>query len=156
MLTVALGCGPGSRDDPELTERPEPVGVAPDLSRAGAIVGRALFGGDIDPAVILDMGADPYCARLQRSEQHAAPRIRVNTDRTLRDVLVYVSAGLEGLAFPDPTPEEALFGYNVPGVLDQADCTFRPPIVALRTRQSLTIRKQRRHATQRQRPTCQR
>ncbi len=140
MLTVALGCGPGSRDDPELTERPEPVGVAPDLSRAGAIVGRALFGGDIDPAVILDMGADPYCARLQRSEQHAAPRIRVNTDRTLRDVLVYVSAGLEGLAFPDPTPEEALFGYNVPGVLDQADCTFRPPIVALRTRQSLTIR----------------
>jgi plastocyanin len=115
--------------------------MAPDLSQAGRIVGRALVNGTVEQqVVVLDMDADPACARMQRWEQHAVPRVQLNDDSTLRDVLVYVSDGLDGLAFPDPTPEDAPFGFNVPDVLEHVDCIFRPSVLALRTGQTLTLR----------------
>ncbi len=139
-LLVAAACGPAAVDDSQVAASAAPIGVPPDLSQAGRIVGSVMFNGQADEAAVLDMTADPNCARMQRSEQHRARSIRVNRDGGLRGVLVYVSAGLDGLAFPDPSPEEALFGFDIGGVLHQADCTFRPPIVALRAGQPLTIR----------------
>ncbi len=137
---MACGLGP-SDDEPGTAERRQPAGVAPDLSEAGRIVGRVLFNGTVDQQrVVIDMDADPACARMQRWEQHAAPRVQLNADGTLRDVLVYVSDGLDGLVFPDPVPEDAEFGFNVPGVLEHVDCIFRPAVLSLRTGQTLTIR----------------
>jgi plastocyanin len=139
-LLAAVACGPVEVYEPDVATPAAPIGVAPDLSQAGRIVGDVTFNGAVVEAAVLDMTADPNCARLQRSEQHRASSVRVNRDGGLRGVLVYVSAGLDGLSFPDPSPEEPLFGFDLGGVLHQADCMFRPPIVALRVGQPLTIR----------------
>lgn len=56
--------------------------------------------------------------------------VLINHDGTLRNVFVYISAGLEQLDFAAPTS---------PVVLDQRDCRFVPHVLGLQVAQPLRI-----------------
>ncbi len=79
----------------------------------------------------LQMAADPVCAGKHSADAPARSEVVVvNDDGTLRNVFVYVKAGLEGKKFDVPAE---------PVVLDQNGCMYKPHVLGVRAGQPIKI-----------------
>jgi plastocyanin len=123
---------PGDRNPagvgPELVP-PADAGAAP-AAVAAAVRGRVRFAGPVPQVSYLSMADNAHCAAHHdgRVEDES---VVVNPDGTLRNVVVWVSGGLEGKRYPPP--EE-------PAVLDQRGCVYTPHVVTVMAGQRLLVK----------------
>jgi plastocyanin len=89
-----------------------------------------MFSGEAPKATPIKMDADPYC-KAQHSETVSSESVVTNSDGTLRNVFVYVKAGLPAGQTYAPPAE--------PAVLDQHGCTYRPHVLGIMVGQPLQI-----------------
>lgn len=75
------------------------------------------------------MDADPVCAGKHPGPT-APETVALKADGSIKNVFVYVTAGLEGKTFPAPA---------APVVLDQDGCTYKPHVFGIMPNQSLKI-----------------
>jgi hypothetical protein len=129
LVILTLSCG---GQEPETTggeEAAPTTQVYQPTGDEGTITGKVNFQGQAPKLRPLDMGADAVCA-----SKHAGPVypevVVVNTNGTLRNVLVYVKSGLGDKTFA--VPEE-------PVQLDQNGCLYKPHVLGIQARQDLKV-----------------
>ena len=110
-------------------------GNKPDAPRAvaqgpGTVGGRARFNGPRPPVREMSMAANAHCA-AHHNGRVLDESVVVNDDGSLRNVVVWVSGGLEGKRFEPPIE---------PAVLDQQGCVFRPHVVPVMVGQRLLVK----------------
>lgn len=126
-LVVSMGCGGGAVEEraPSETAPKTKIPSSPGAELSGVVV----FTGDVPAASVIQMGADPNCARLHPGAV-STDRVVVGDDGGLKNVFVYIKEGLEGHRFD--IPEEAV-------LLDQQGCVYAPHVLGVRAGQTLTI-----------------
>jgi len=107
----------------------EPVAAAPDLSQAGGIAGSVTFTGEAPAGEAIQMAADPFCLSAHSDAVMSAP-VLVDADGGLMNVVVHISGGLEGYAFPDATE---------PALINQTGCVYEPHVLAMQTGQTIVV-----------------
>ena len=133
-LSVALllaGCGKKSSVEElpaaqEATVPAEPI----DPATVAEITGKVLYDGQVPERARIRMESVPTCMQANKEPTYSEELV-VNDNKTLRNVFVYVKAGLGNRRFP--APEEAV-------VFNQQGCMFRPHVVGLVVGQKLDIR----------------
>ncbi len=139
FTACAPGCGPSSTPPADKSASvpsatadktaPAPAATTPapavDPASAATITGKVAFSGTEPPKVVIRMEADPNCKAIHGTNQVFTEDVVVNANKTLRNVLVYVSAGVTG-TFPIPAET---------WVLDQKGCQYHPHVWGVRVRQ---------------------
>ena len=120
------GCG-GAKEE---AKKEEAAPAAPvDEATAATVTGKILFTGQKPLMKAISMEDKPECAR-----QHAtAPRseeVVVNQNGTLRNVFVWVKAGLPNVQWPVPATAAAL---------DQKTCVYKPHVFGVMANQDIDI-----------------
>jgi plastocyanin len=95
----------------------------------GQVKGKAVFKGTPPKLRPIAMDADAVCAGKHPTPM-APETVVVKADGSLKNVFVYVSAGLEGKTFPTPA---------APVVLDQDGCTYKPHVFGIMPGQTMKI-----------------
>ena len=96
------------------------------------ITGTVKFDGKPPPMRPIDMaGADAKCAELHGGKRPKPETVVVNDNGTLRNVFVWVKAGIEGWSFPPAEGDAAL---------DQKGCMYYPHVQFVRKDQSLSVK----------------
>ena len=99
------------------------------LAAAGDVTGKVSFAGNAPKPARIMMNADPVCVK-----QHKTPvvgeEVVVNTNGTLKNVLVYVKEGLGSRKF-DPPSAKLEF--------DQQGCRYNPHVLGIQVGQELEI-----------------
>ena len=139
-VALALGCGGGKPQDASATtqshaqtDRPiqlaeaTPV-AAPSAAGSASIKGTVKFEGTAPTAEKVKMDADPVCQQQHTSPVYAEDVV-VNSNGTLKNVLVYVKEGVKG-AFPAPA---------TPVTLNQSGCWYMPHVFGIQAGQPLEI-----------------
>ena len=98
-------------------------------SSSATVKGVAKLDGGAPKPAHIDMSADPQCAKIHPSGA-AAQDIVTDGNGGLENVIVFVSAGLEGRSF-DP-PQE-------PAQMVQKGCMYQPHVLATRANQKLEV-----------------
>lgn len=98
------------------------------VRQTGAICGRVYFTGTPPVTQPIDLTAYPACASRHEKGTLLVDDVVVNENRTMRNVFVRVSSGLEGEKFVPPTE---------PVLLGQKGCRFVPRVFGIQTRQKL-------------------
>jgi hypothetical protein len=134
-LALALaGCGGGEKlEAPKTDAAAAPaVGTAtPDLENGGTVTGKVSFEGTAPAMRELDMSAVPACAIAHKTPVNSE-EVLVNKNKTLKNVFVYVKAGLP-----------AGKGWAVPGAaveLDQQGCLYSPHVIGAMAGQQIDIK----------------
>lgn len=141
LATASCGSGGSAREAAPPGDEagtPAAMGAASQGARplpapgsGGVIAGRVLLAGAPPAAAMINMGADPYCT-AQHAAAPANESLVVNADGSLRNVFVYVKAGLPpGVRYAAPSE---------PVRLDQVGCQYRPHVFGILVGQPLTIR----------------
>jgi plastocyanin len=127
VFGVALaGCG---KEKPATTAA-NSAPVSPDEVHGGTIAGTVAFTGTKPAEHAIDMSANPQCERTHRGHPVITEDVVVNANGTLRNVFVWVKAGL-----PDVR-------WDVPAVavtIDQQSCMYRPRVAGAMVGQSIRI-----------------
>jgi plastocyanin len=99
------------------------------VAAAGDVTGKVSFSGNAPKPARIMMNADPVCVK-----QHKTPvvgeEVVVNTNGTLKNVLVYVKEGLGSRKF-DPPAGKLEF--------DQKGCQYNPHVLGIQVGQELEI-----------------
>jgi plastocyanin len=105
-----------------------PSNAAP-ADAGSSLKGEVKFAGTPPKPSSINMSADPLCAK-----NHQGPAttedVVVGPNGGLANVVVYVSAGLEGKTFPPP---------QQPAVFEQKGCQYRPHVLAVQANQTINI-----------------
>jgi hypothetical protein len=115
--------------DPK-TSGPRVAAPVPPAQTEPAVVGVVHFSGNAPKPQPLSMAANAACAAHHKG-QVIDESVLVNGDGTLRNVVVWVSQGLEGRKFAPP---------KEPAVLDQQGCVYTPHVVPVMTGQRLLVK----------------
>jgi hypothetical protein len=119
------------------TEKPAPAPAPAPAAQAGpagaagaaSVTGKIVFNGEPPEAEQIDMAAVKECA-AHHPDGAFAESVVVNENKTLRNVVVTVTAGLpEGASYPVPPPAK----------LDQKGCQYHPHVLAVMKDQPLLI-----------------
>jgi carboxypeptidase family protein len=136
IATVAIfACGGGeekssSSGTPSATPAAPAGGNAYDASKATATIsGKVTLTGT--PAAPAPLPLTPECKQAHGDKPAVEQSVEVNSDGTMKDVLVYVKSGAEKWTYATPTE---------PVVLDQQGCEYHPHMVAIMQNQPLKIR----------------
>jgi plastocyanin len=131
-MTAALlflaACGSGN---PEANRQSE-VSLPPahvDPATAGTISGRVLFKGDAPVMPLIDMSSNPQCER-QHHKPQKAETVVVNSNRTLRNVFIWIKEGLPAARWTPPAQAAQL---------DQNGCVYEPHVLGIMEGQQLEI-----------------
>ncbi len=147
VLTLVLGCekappagsgstpAAGDAKTPAVSEgtagAPRGATTAPtDPATAATVSGKVVFDGTPPERKKVRMSAEPVCDQAH-GDGALSEDLIVNADGTLRNVVVYVSKGLEGRSFPPPAE---------PVVLDQRDCLYLPHVLVAQVGQKVRFR----------------
>jgi plastocyanin len=95
---------------------------------AASITGKIVFDGPIPSPETFKMSADAFCAKAHPGET-ARPDIEIGPDRGIKDVFVYVKAGISG-TYPPPATA---------AVIDQRGCTYHPHVFGVVAGQDIEI-----------------
>lgn len=107
------------------------LAVAPTATFAGGVSGSAVFIGAEKPSrTEIKMGADPFCAKHNAGKKIGTEDFLINKDRQIKNVFVYLSAGVTGKSEP---PKESV-------LLDQVGCMYVPHVVGVQVNQPLSIK----------------
>lgn len=131
--TAALllyACG-GAKEEAKKEEAAPAAATAPPLDEASAatVSGKVAFTGDKPVAKPISMDATPACAR-QHSTPPKSEEVVLNANGTLRNVFVWVKAGLPDRQWPTPA---------TPASLDQKQCVYNPHVIGVMVNQNLEI-----------------
>ncbi len=97
----------------------------------GVMTGRILLHGDRPKPKKIKTDADPKCAEMHADEPLVDESVIVAEDGAVRNVFVYVKAGLEGATFEKPAESV---------VIDQRGCRYEPHVFGMQVKQILVIR----------------
>jgi plastocyanin len=100
-----------------------------DPATAGTISGRVLFNGDAPVMPIIDMSSNPQCERQHHAPQKAETVV-VNTNKTLRNVFIWIKDGLPRARWTPPAES---------AILDQRGCIYEPHMLGIMEGQQLEI-----------------
>ena len=100
-----------------------------DATTAGSITGAIRFTGKKPPRKRIDMSEDPACVAAHGGVAYDESLV-VDAKGALANVFVYVEKGLEGKTFE---------ASDVPVVIDQRGCWFRPRVLGVQTGQVLRV-----------------
>ena len=133
LLTAACGGGgsqPGGTSQPAPASTPAPPAAAAPAAGSGngVISGRVLFEGQAPAQERIQMDADAVCQKAHTSPVYSEV-VTVNDNGTLRDVFVYVKAGVQG---SHPTPSETV-------TFDQKGCHYTPHVFGVMAGQQIKI-----------------
>ncbi len=129
-LLLLAGCG-GS-NPPETAEAPKKEAAAPaamDDANAGSITGKVAFAGDKPVMKTLSMDAVPNCARAHTTPQKSQ-EVMVNENGTLKNVFVWVKAGVPDKQWPVPPSAVKL---------EQKGCMYEPHVLGVMATQEIEI-----------------
>ncbi len=98
-------------------------------AQAGTITGKANFDGTAVENQKIDMAADPVC-KSSHSGDFFSERVNVNSNKTLKNVFIYIKEGLKDENFPAPAQT---------ATLDQKGCWYTPHVQGVQTGQKFTI-----------------
>ena len=127
MVALLFACGGGGE---ETSSAPAAAPAAKvDPATAGTLQGTITLDGDAPEMKVIQMAADPNCARLHTSEV-LNEFVVTGEGGTLANAFVYIKSGLTG-DFPPPSE---------PVVLDQNGCMYVPHVIGIQTGQTLTVR----------------
>jgi plastocyanin len=125
-LVLVSSCG-GSKPDEKKAEAPP--AAASDPAAVATVTGRVTFAGQKPASKTISMDAVPACA-----SQHKGPILVedtvVNSNGTLKNVFVYLKAGLPSRQWPVP---------QTPVALDQKGCIYSPRVLGIMVGQDLDI-----------------
>src|SRR6266700_1660888 len=122
-LLLLAGCGKSDQSESvkpkeEATKSAAGVPAATDEANAGSVTGKVSFGGEKPVMKNLSMDATPACARAHTTPQKSQEAM-VNENGTLKNVFVWVKAGLPDKQWPvPPTPVK----------LEQKGCMYEPHV----------------------------
>src|SRR5579863_885085 len=125
LLLAACGSGP---EPPKRAEAVLPIAHV-DQATAGTISGRVLFNGDAPELPVIDMSSNPQCERQHHTPQKAETVV-VNTNKTLRNVFIWIKDGLPRARWTPPVE---------PAKLDQNGCVYEPHVLGIMQGQQLEI-----------------
>lgn len=128
-LLLLASCGGGGAKPEEKKADAPPAAAAIDPASAGSITGKVSFTGEKPASKPISMDAVPACASQHKGAIPAEDTI-VNANGTLKNVFVYVKAGLPVRQWPAP---------KTPVQLDQKGCIYAPRVVGLMVGQDLEI-----------------
>jgi hypothetical protein len=121
----------GGEKKPEPAATGTPAAAAVDPATAATITGKVNFTGNPPPPPPpIPVTADAYCMAAHKDAPLFPEEIVINGNKTLRWVLVYVSAGLEGKTFPVPAE---------PVTFDQRGCHYEPHVFGIQAKQKLEV-----------------
>jgi len=130
-LLLLAGCG-GSKP-PETSEAPKKEAAAApaamDDANAGSITGKVSFAGDKPVMKTLSMDAVPNCARAHTTPQKSQ-EVMVNENGTLKNVFVWVKAGVPDKQWPVPPSAVKL---------EQKGCMYEPHVLGVMATQEIEI-----------------
>jgi plastocyanin len=95
----------------------------------GSINGRVTLSGAAPKSKPLDLSKEPECVRMHASSPLFAENVVTGPGNTLRNVVVYISAGADDNA---PAP-------SAPAIFDQQGCHYSTHVLALRVGQEIHI-----------------
>jgi hypothetical protein len=130
------GCGGGNKQSENTAPKEEPTksaaGTPASVNDADAatVTGKVSFAGDKPAARTIDMSANPACARAHTGSPQKSQEVVVNDNGTLRNVFVWVKAGVPEKPWPAPTGAVEL---------DQEGCMYKPHVVGVMTNQDIKI-----------------
>lgn len=123
-----VGCGKKEEANNETAGE----SAAVDAATAATITGKISFEGTApskgDPVKV---DADAKCKEMHASSPLYNTPVCVNANNTLKNVFVYVKAGLEGKKFPMPTESVEI---------NQQGCEYHPHVFGIRVGQKLSIK----------------
>jgi plastocyanin len=100
-----------------------------DEATAGTISGRVLFNGVAPVMPSIDMSSNPQCERQHHTPQKGETVV-VNTNKTLRNVFVWIKEGLPRARWTPPAQAAKL---------DQNGCVYEPHVLGIMEGQQLEI-----------------
>ncbi len=103
----------------------------PDMDNGGTITGKVTFDGTPPKMATLDTSANPVCAKAHATSPLKSEQVVVNPNGTLKNVFVWVSAGLPDKTWQVPTTAVTI---------DQNGCEYKPHVIALMAGQNLEIK----------------
>jgi plastocyanin len=128
LLFLASCGGGGAKTEEKKAEAPPPVAPI-DAASAATITGKVSFSGEKPPSKPISMDAVPACASQHKGPIPAEDTV-VNANGTLKNVFVYVKAGLPVRQWPAP---------KAPVALDQKGCIYSPRVLGIMIGQDLEI-----------------
>jgi plastocyanin len=126
-LLLLAACGSSTQPKPA-QEASLPVAHV-DPATAGSISGRVLFQGERPAMPEIDMSSNPLCER-QHHGPLKAETVVVNKNGTLRNVFVWIKAGLPAARWTPPAESAKL---------DQNGCIYSPHVLGIMEGQQLEI-----------------
>lgn len=125
-VILLASCG-GSKPEEKKTELP--AAATPDPAATASVSVKVNFTGEKPPVRTISMDAVPACANQHKGPIPAEDTV-VNTNGTLKNVFVYVKAGLPARQWPAPKTAVAL---------DQKGCIYSPRVLGVMVGQELEI-----------------
>ncbi|MBL8242185.1 MAG: carboxypeptidase regulatory-like domain-containing protein [Bryobacterales bacterium] len=126
VMLLTSSCGGGSKPEEKKAEAPAP---AADPAAEATISGKVSFSGEKPASRAISMDAVPACAQQHKGQVIAEDTV-VNANGTLKNVFVYVKAGLPARQWAAP---------STPVQLDQKACIYSPRVIGLMIGQDLEI-----------------
>jgi hypothetical protein len=121
---LVAGCG-GSKPPETAKEEAAAPASAPaaiDEANAATVTGKVSFTGEKPTPRTLDMSANPACARAHAGAPPKSEEVVVNGNGTLKNVFVWVKAGLPDRQWPVP---------STPVDLAQKGCMYGPHVIGV-------------------------
>jgi len=130
-LAILLGACAGTPTNEAKKEEAPPPATPAAPAGDGVVAGRILFAG-AKPVMkpLSAMDANPQCLTQHGGKPPLAEEVVVNADGTLKNVFVYVKAGLPEKQWPTPSTRVKL---------DQVKCVYMPHVLGLMAGQELEI-----------------
>jgi hypothetical protein len=104
--------------------------VSPDEATGATLTGRVTFTGAAPTPKSIDMSANPQCERTHKGRTLTAEDVVVNPNGTLRNVFVWVKAGV---------PDQNWAVPATPAIIDQQSCMYHPHVLGAMTRQNIQV-----------------
>lgn len=126
------GCGGSKTESTPKEEAAAPAATAPPIDEANAatLTGKVSFTGDKPTMKNIDMSANPACARAHAGAPAKSEEVVVNGNGTLKNVFVWVKAGVPDRQWPVPSNSVELA---------QKGCTYGPHVIGVMSNQDIKI-----------------
>jgi plastocyanin len=105
------------------------LGIMSSQALTADVSGKVAFEGSAPKPARIQMNADPQCARIHKTAV-TGEEVVVNSNGTLKNVLVYVKEGLKSKKYNPPATKV---------VFDQQGCLYTPHVLGIQTGQELEI-----------------
>ena len=132
---ASCGGGDTKTEAPKAADAGTASGAAamPDMDNGGTISGKVTFEGTPPKMAVLDVSANPVCAKAHASSPLKSEQVVVNDNKTLKNVFVWVVSNdaLKSKNWQVPTTAVEI---------DQNGCEYKPHVIALMAGQNLEIK----------------